>query len=270
VIVTCPKCSAKFRVQDEKVPDDGARLQCATCSTVFLALKPPKRDPPKMEPLQPKPSLTPGGPAPVSGLSQPYTPPAGDVALPPPPGGVFGEDSVIVSDAEIRAAAPAAPLQKKKAKPQAQPRPGPGPGPQPPPVATPPPAPAKRILTGAEQREIAEAKARRAQRLGAALVAVGVIVFVLSVVFAGWTTGALPLDNTLMPIAEKTLGVRPPRSHVGRDLRTPLEIDTRVTRAVEDGDLVEAAVHATRAASAEETDARREARYKALKALGAE
>ena len=41
MIVTCPSCSAKYRVRDEAVPSGGAELQCPSCSALFVA-HPPK------------------------------------------------------------------------------------------------------------------------------------------------------------------------------------------------------------------------------------
>ncbi|MBI1945925.1 MAG: zinc-ribbon domain-containing protein [Deltaproteobacteria bacterium] len=40
MIVTCPGCSAKYRVRDEAVPDGGAELRCPTCNAQFMALPP--------------------------------------------------------------------------------------------------------------------------------------------------------------------------------------------------------------------------------------
>ncbi len=47
------------------------------------------------------------------------------------------------------------------------------------------------------------------------------VVLVGGLLFAGWTTGDLPLDDLLMPYAERRLGVRPPWSFIGLD-DTPL------------------------------------------------
>ncbi len=44
MIVTCPNCTTKFRVRDDSVPEEGAQLKCATCSTVFMAYAPKKSD----------------------------------------------------------------------------------------------------------------------------------------------------------------------------------------------------------------------------------
>lgn len=40
MVVTCPGCNANYRVKDEAVPDDGAKMQCPKCNTVFLAVAP--------------------------------------------------------------------------------------------------------------------------------------------------------------------------------------------------------------------------------------
>jgi predicted Zn finger-like uncharacterized protein len=40
MIVTCPGCASKYRVRNEAVPPDGARMRCPKCETLFLA-KPP-------------------------------------------------------------------------------------------------------------------------------------------------------------------------------------------------------------------------------------
>ena len=44
MIVTCPNCTTKFRVRDDSVPEEGAQLKCASCSTVFMAYAPKKSD----------------------------------------------------------------------------------------------------------------------------------------------------------------------------------------------------------------------------------
>jgi predicted Zn finger-like uncharacterized protein len=40
MIVTCPGCASKYRVRNEAVPAEGARMRCPKCETLFLA-KPP-------------------------------------------------------------------------------------------------------------------------------------------------------------------------------------------------------------------------------------
>lgn len=43
MIVTCPSCSAKYRVRDEAVPPGGAELECPECKSHFIA-HPPSTD----------------------------------------------------------------------------------------------------------------------------------------------------------------------------------------------------------------------------------
>jgi len=43
MIVTCPGCGSHYRVRNEAVPDEGAKMQCPKCRTMFLALPPPMR-----------------------------------------------------------------------------------------------------------------------------------------------------------------------------------------------------------------------------------
>lgn len=40
MIVTCPSCSAKYRVRDDAVPAEGAQLKCPECAQLFLAQRP--------------------------------------------------------------------------------------------------------------------------------------------------------------------------------------------------------------------------------------
>ncbi|MBM4280110.1 MAG: hypothetical protein FJ137_04940 [Deltaproteobacteria bacterium] len=40
MIVTCPGCASKYRVKNESVPDEGARMRCPKCETQFLARPP--------------------------------------------------------------------------------------------------------------------------------------------------------------------------------------------------------------------------------------
>lgn len=44
MIVTCPQCSAKYRVRDEAVPVGGAELECPECSAHFIAHPPSTED----------------------------------------------------------------------------------------------------------------------------------------------------------------------------------------------------------------------------------
>lgn len=44
MIVTCPSCTAKYRVRDEVVPNEGAELRCAKCEESFAAFPPKHSD----------------------------------------------------------------------------------------------------------------------------------------------------------------------------------------------------------------------------------
>lgn len=51
MVIVCPECSTKFRVNPERIPDAGAKVRCARCKHVFLAEKPiPEEQPAKMSP----------------------------------------------------------------------------------------------------------------------------------------------------------------------------------------------------------------------------
>lgn len=60
MIVTCPGCASNYRVRNEAVPSDGARMRCPKCSTMFLAKPPSAED-----------------------LADPQTPPPGAASAPP-------------------------------------------------------------------------------------------------------------------------------------------------------------------------------------------
>lgn len=39
MIIVCPECSTRFKIADERVPDDGVKVRCARCKHVFRAEK---------------------------------------------------------------------------------------------------------------------------------------------------------------------------------------------------------------------------------------
>ena len=41
MIITCPECLTKFRLDDERIPEEGARTRCSRCQHVFEVQKPP-------------------------------------------------------------------------------------------------------------------------------------------------------------------------------------------------------------------------------------
>ena len=40
VVVICPKCKTKLKVNDAKISEGGSRFKCPKCSTVLLVKKP--------------------------------------------------------------------------------------------------------------------------------------------------------------------------------------------------------------------------------------
>jgi hypothetical protein len=60
--------------------------------------------------------------------------------------------------------------------------------------------------------------------------------------FAGWTSEAVDLDATLLPVFEARFGVRPPRSFTGQDDRPLDELTRSADDAEKAGDLPAAAV----------------------------
>jgi hypothetical protein len=72
---------------------------------------------------------------------------------------------------------------------------------------------------------------------------------------AAWTSGAIDLDATLMPLVERELGVRPPYSFTGQDAVALTELRRHATAKEQSGDLPAAAVLWMRAVHADPTDA---------------
>ncbi len=44
MIIVCPECSTKFKVNPDRIPETGAQVRCARCKHVFLANKPTEHD----------------------------------------------------------------------------------------------------------------------------------------------------------------------------------------------------------------------------------
>jgi hypothetical protein len=86
---------------------------------------------------------------------------------------------------------------------------------------------------------------------------------------AAWTSGAVDLDDTLMPVAEDRLGVRPPYSFLGHDATPPDELRRQAAATEQSGDLPAAVVLWARALSADATDAAAQAGHaRARAAMG--
>jgi predicted Zn finger-like uncharacterized protein len=73
MIVSCPSCKSKYKVDENKVPDQGLKLKCPKCTTSFKVLKP-----------APQPAAVPA-PAPAPAPAPPAaSPPPQAVAAKPP------------------------------------------------------------------------------------------------------------------------------------------------------------------------------------------
>lgn len=60
MIVGCPKCKTRYRVDDDKVGEEGIRLRCSKCAVVFRVMR--KLPPPvQAPPLTPAPAAAPVG-----------------------------------------------------------------------------------------------------------------------------------------------------------------------------------------------------------------
>lgn len=46
MIVTCPSCSSKYRINDEKIPGKGARISCPSCAHKFVVFREAAAPPP--------------------------------------------------------------------------------------------------------------------------------------------------------------------------------------------------------------------------------
>lgn len=76
MLVACPKCKAKYKVDDSKIGDQGLKLRCSKCQTLFKVLKKPEAP----ATASPQPAAPPPKPA-----AAPPPPPAPKPAPPPPP-----------------------------------------------------------------------------------------------------------------------------------------------------------------------------------------
>ena len=45
MVIICPECSTKFRIDPERIPDRGAKVRCARCKHVFLQQRPVDQQP---------------------------------------------------------------------------------------------------------------------------------------------------------------------------------------------------------------------------------
>ncbi len=91
MIILCPTCKARYQVDENKIPDEGQRLKCPKCTTVFRVRKPaaqaaqapppppkPAPTPPTEQPkaAAPPPPPKPAAPQPQAAAAQPQPKPA--------------------------------------------------------------------------------------------------------------------------------------------------------------------------------------------------
>jgi len=96
--LVCPKCSARYNIQDSLIPNQGARVKCKKCETVMtipppvmelapqdLELIPPPEPVPSPRPSSMRPSPTPSAPSPRSAPPAPAAPPPASIRVPDAP-----------------------------------------------------------------------------------------------------------------------------------------------------------------------------------------
>ena len=65
MIAGCPKCSARYRVDADRIGTDGAKLRCTKCSAVFLVRAPKAVPAPVLQEVPLEKPETPAAPAPT-------------------------------------------------------------------------------------------------------------------------------------------------------------------------------------------------------------
>lgn len=81
MLVACPKCKTKYKVDDSKIGDQGLKLKCSKCQTLFKVVKKPEA----AQPSAPQPSAQRPAPRPITAPPTPPPPPKPSVPPPPPP-----------------------------------------------------------------------------------------------------------------------------------------------------------------------------------------
>ena len=224
MIVTCPGCSSKYRVRNESVPAEGARMRCPKCETLFLAKPPVDGSITVDDPSSMYQQLAPQGARGSTG-SFPAVPQSGAMpaAVPPPPGVGMPQAGPITA---LFAAVNPGPLPSDGGPSAAPPAPTPAPSlaaaqGAPPALAS---AEAPRVRSiPASSPALREATAatgalkrapQRPSRGGVATsfgaLALGLVVFLSGALTWAWTSEALPLDGALMPVARSLFGAQGP------------------------------------------------------------
>jgi predicted Zn finger-like uncharacterized protein len=97
MIAACPHCAARYRIEPERLPAEGARLRCSRCEAVFRVNRP--RSEPKAREVPP--------PAPAPPVSAPAAPVVAAPAAPAPTVGPRGPAArkplVLVADPDVAA-----------------------------------------------------------------------------------------------------------------------------------------------------------------------
>jgi predicted Zn finger-like uncharacterized protein len=58
MVIVCPECSTKFRVNPERIPESGAKVRCARCKHIFIATKPiAAESAPEISPAEQQPAM---------------------------------------------------------------------------------------------------------------------------------------------------------------------------------------------------------------------
>ena len=236
MIVTCPGCTSKYRVNNDAVAPEGSRMRCPKCETLFLA-KPPAGSPQAsltddalqqlvlapMAPMAPMATVPTDGsgslraplhrqaPGPITALFAAFDPsqlpPAAQLPPQPPPSPAAPRPSGLdlAEGPKVRVANPAS----LSSPPQGRPR-----------LFEVAPLPRR------DEHSTARVVASWfAVVVGAAAAASGVALF-------AWTIEAVNLDASMMPRLEKIFGVEPPFSRLARnhasidDLRDAAEAAT--------------------------------------------
>ena len=63
MIIICPECSTKFKINPDKIPAGGTKVRCARCRSVFAVEKAPEEDVPLEQPVQEPETSQPEEPA---------------------------------------------------------------------------------------------------------------------------------------------------------------------------------------------------------------
>ena len=238
MIVTCPGCSSKYRVRNESVPADGARMRCPKCETLFLAKPPVDGSSTTDDPSSMYQQLAPQGARGSSGAFPPVPPHPGAIGQPQAIAGVGGRPLGPVT-ALFAAVDPAPPTSEANPAQWAPP-----PTPTTPTAGAPAPSsipapdgPRMRMVSasatslrdataGIAVPSRSQAPTRGAVAASWATLVLGAATFLCGSLTFAWTTEALPLDSALMPVARALCSAERPAGK-------PLDVDPIRRAAIE-------------------------------------